>query len=206
MYTTYKNFQLKKEKDFVKISVDSFIELEKIEDEWLISYKFPEFLEGLIKTKFPIKKYDVYNIYTVNVVNYNRISDYKKIWKLGGFEANGLYDNYYEGKNGRIYFGIIKGYTQFKCSVLMGNITIFISKEDSLPTEKIFNLFAKNQYDISLNKEKHILVLPDLQKLIKNSIVVHKIHADNISLNIYGNNIEQNFDMSDLPLSDVIEK
>ena len=203
MYNIYNNFQLKKDKDRVQLSADSLFVLENIEDDNLISIHFPKCLLNIFESKVQTSNYDIYNVYTLNIDKPTRITDYKKIWKLGGFDSDGLYDNFYEGDNGRIYFGIKKNYPLFQKSVLMGTVSILVPKGDNLPFEIIYNIFAINKYDIFFNNEKHDFVLSSLQKLINQSILINKLST---SLNLYGDNINQRFDLSDLPLGDVIEK
>ena len=206
MYIIYKNLRLNKEKNFVTISAEGFMILESIEDEGLIGNNFPKFLHKLIESKFPEDKYATYNIYTLSLIHYNKVTDYKKIWKLANFETIGLYDNHYDGDNGRIYFGISKGSPHLDISILTGKISIFVPKEVALVPEDIFELFAKNTFDISLDREKHYSVLSSLQKLVPKAIVVYKLHNDGNSLNIYGDNVAQLFNEEDLPLSEVIER
>ena len=203
MYNIYNNFQLKKETNRVKLSADSLIVLENIEDDNFISIQFPKCLFNIFESKVQTNNYDIYNVYTLNIDKPTRITDYKKIWKLGGFDSDGLYDNYYEGDNGRIYFGISKNYPQFQKSILMGTVSILIPKEEHLPFDSIYNIFAINKYDIYFNNDKQDFVLSNLQKLINRAIIINKLST---SLNIYGDNIDQKFDVSDLPFGDVVER
>lgn len=203
MYNIYNNFQLKKDNNFVKVSADSLLVLENIEDENCIDIHFPKFLLNLLESKVQTKNYDIYNVYTLNIDKPTRITDYKKIWKLGGFDSEGLYDNFYEGDNGRIYFGISKNHPKFNKSVWMGTVSILMPKEDNLPFDIIYNIFALYKFDICFNNEKQDFVLSNVQKKINKAIIINKLST---SLNIYGDNIDQRFELSDLPLSDVIER
>lgn len=206
MYKVYSNFQLNKEKDCVKISVDSLLVLENKEDDDLVVIGYPKYFDDITELKFPVDKYENYNIYILNVTNPSRITDYKKIWKLGGFGTNGLYDNYYDGDSGRIYFGITKNYPQFKSSVWMKNISILVPKDTQLPFESIFDFFAENKFDDGCDSKKQDYILSSISKYVKNSIVVNKVLSNGIYLNLYGDKIEQKFDVSELPKIDIIER
>jgi hypothetical protein len=205
MYNAYNNFQLSKENDRVKISCDSLLVLESKEDDEMISIKFPKCLHNLFESKFPTDKYDIYNVYTLKVANPNKITDYKKIWELGGFDTDGLYDNLYDVDGGRIYFDITKNIHSL--IVVFGwEIFQYYYLNIILPFEDIFNLFVRNKYDISFKKEMHDYFLSSLQKLIKESVIIDKISATRSSLNIYGDNVGQKYDVSELPKVDIIER
>ncbi len=88
----------------------------------------------------------------------------------------------------------------------MGKISVLVLKEDKLPFESIFNIFSNNKYDICSYKEDHDRVLFELYEKVKNAIIVNKISAKKISINIYGENVDQKFDISELPSQDIIER
>lgn len=210
MYSVYNNFQLHKDKDCVKIFADRLLVLESEEDEQNLGIDFPKYLNNLLELKFPVDKYEKYNLYFLMVNNPNRITDYKKIWKLGGFDSNGLYDNFYVVDSGRIYFGITKKDPKFAMSVWMKKISILIDKEQ-IPRdiqfifESIFNFFAINKFGYNFNIDRYDDALKNISKIVKNSVVVHKIFANKVGLNLYGDGIEQKFDLSELPKNDIIE-
>jgi hypothetical protein len=158
----------------------------------------------IVESKIPLDEYSVYSIYTLGVRDYNRITDYKKIWGLTGFKSAGLYANYYDREDERVYFGIIKGQTELEKHHLLGCVLVYLTSESSLEVEKVFELFSDNRFSIDVSRDRHYSVLSSLQKQIQGSIVVYKKWGG-VSLEIYGDNVDQILDESLLPLSEVIE-
>ena len=196
MYKLYKNFHLDKKSDHIKLSVEGIKVLEKEDDDFISDCKVPKFFDELIEKYLSLDNFHGYSIFTLCVSNHNKISDYKKIWKLGGYDKKGIYEGFYDTNNGRIYFGIVDTPTVDVSNILVDKIVFYIPQEKELPMYKIFDIFSRNSFTVKDNEKKFECVLSELQKLEKDSIVIYKTQTE---LNIFGNLINQKFDVSAFP-------
>lgn len=204
MYSEYYNFKISKKKNTVKLSADVRCILETIEDDFIVTHTVPKCLTDIVDNKLFPFCYQTFNVCTLTVPYPNKVTDYKKIWKLCGFEKDGNYDGYYDCNIGRVYLGIYDGTLNKTEKTLPGTVRIYIPKDALLPNELIFNIFKKNCIELDLNKESVLDVLNDLQKLIKGSIIVY---GDPYVTEVYvfGDRIEELFAFSDMPQDIIVE-
>lgn len=205
MYCKYFNFKLFRKKNFVEIKSDVECILESIEDDFIIEYQKPQFLIDIIHDKLSFCNCDQYYIYVLKVPCYNRITDYKKIWKLGGFTEKGLFDGYYDCKNERIYFGVSKGELPHTPNVSLDMVTLSVPNDTEFSIEKVFEVFKNNCFYTNKDKQEIIDTLTQLQCSVSNSIIIYEV-PHQVEIYLFGHNIENKFNLSDLPTTEVIER
>ena len=204
MYYKYFNFKLNKGKNIVELQADEICVLENIKDDTILGYKKPRCLMAIVNKKLSVSNINQYSIYILKKTVYNRITDYKKIWKLGGFEEKGLFDGYYDSENGRVYLGICKEKKANESNTFLYHVTLMVPSKIDFSFEQVFNVFKKNCFYVDKEKQVIIDTLFQLQKLIKNSIVIYE-YPHRAEICIIGQHIESKFMFSDLPTSEIIE-
>ena len=83
MYYNYSNFKLYKKKNFIVIEADAECVLENITDDIMWKREKCKCIENIVNNKLTLSKSVPYHIVTIKISNYNAVTDYKKIWKLG---------------------------------------------------------------------------------------------------------------------------
>ena len=98
----FENYQVIKAPNCLKLSAEDLICFDRIGDEDF-ALGTPECWDSEFLKKVNIDQFDLYFIYTKTIPygQYNRITDYKKIWGLNHLEK-GEYDNSYENKRGKV--------------------------------------------------------------------------------------------------------
>lgn len=184
---------IKKNKGHVKLYTEKIVQFENKYCENL-QRGTPKWWDDYLLQNITIDDYRIYFICSCTLPNgqYNRMTDYKKVWGLNGLEQ-GIYDNTYKNDVGKVYFGIIQtqGEEAFRSNI--ASMIFLVKKEYEIDCDDIFRIFQKCRYDFRnvMNMEDGILV--QICDLYKESILLQYNCTKEISLNIYGNNIEQLF-------------
>lgn len=206
MYNIYNNFQILKSHNFLKIMADEFLELEKEDDDFIIQDTFPKTIESIIENKLVLKNYNAYIIYILKIKNYNKISDYKKIWGICNFEKGGLYDNYYDVEGGRIYFGIKEYLADNQSHPMLNSLCIYLPNLDRELCEEIFCIYKNMKFDLDENSQRYMQLMYNVYGLNKSSILVHKSTREKLQVEICGENVEHKINSLDLPGKSLVEQ
>lgn len=164
----------------------------------------PKWWDEYVLQNIDVDDYHIYFICSCTVPEgkYNRITDYKKIWGLNGLDK-GIYDNAYMNRAGKVYFGIFQahGETAFRSST--ASTILLTKKECKFVCKDIFELFKRYQYDFRNQIDSKDL-MTQVCMLNKGSILLRYSCIGEISLNIYGENVEHQF--SDMDVSKYNER
>lgn len=207
MYYNYSNFKLYKKKNFIVIEADAECVLENITDDIMWKREKCKCIENIVNNKLTLSKSVPYHIVTIKISNYNAVTDYKKIWKLGNFREIGNFDGYYDCGNNRVYFGIYKNASSYE-EGKVEEVKLFIPNSTEIPFEKIFSIFKEHCFDGGrdevglINTCLHLIkVMANIDKdsiVVYNSLLYPKIFA-------FGGGIEKKFDDADLPKTNIVE-
>ena len=208
MFYNYSNFKLNKKKNFIVIEAEVERVLENITDDGIWKREKCKCIENIVNNKLTLSKNDLYHIVTIKVSNYNAVTDYKKIWRLGDFREIGDFDGYYDCGNNRVYFGIYKNASSFDEGEVE-EVKLFVSNSTEIPFEKIFSIFKEHCFDGErdedglINTCLHLInVLSNIDKdsiIVYNSLFYPKIF-------VFGEGIEKKFDNVDLPNTNIVER
>ncbi len=186
------------------LQADEECVLEKIKDDSIFGYRQCNLLKSIIYKKLASINYVQYHIYTLKVSFHNCLTDYKKIWGLGGFQHRGKFDGYYDLGTERVYFGINDGSETPFSNCFLGQVVLLIPASEEVHYSEIFNIFKENFFCDNLNEKKILEILKVLQKKKENSIVIYEF-PHQAKIVILGQAIEEKFNDSDLPQTDIIE-
>lgn len=200
MYTIYKNFNIQKELNHVTLSAESIKVLEVAKDDFVPHrVSCPSVLLNIISPRLDLSKYDKYIVYTLLVTDYNRVTDYKKIWGLKNID-NGIYDNNYLIDSGKVYFGIAKS---DESEIKTPEISIYVMNGTKIDFDEVFQIFKDNSFIEFVSKEQYNVVSDRMRRLISDSIVIYFDYSKE-ALHIFKNGIENNINEQDLPLGELI--
>lgn len=205
MYNRYYNFDLIRRKNFVELKAEAECVLEKEKDDFYMERKECECLLGPVFKKFSTMKYDSYHICTYKVSQPNIVTNYKKIWGLGNFEKEGLFDDYYDISSGRVYLGIYEGTPHCDQETFSRRISLYVPKGKTIDMKKIFSIIQANSLDINDSKIVVQNILSQLSLSLKEIVIVHSFSNES-SVCVFGERVDSMFSQADLPENEVIEK
>lgn len=205
MYNKYLNFKLLKKNDFIELCADEICILENKEEDFIFEYKKPNCLMEIINRKLSLFDLRKYYILTLKVSLPNRITDYKKIWKLAGFETPGIYDGSYNCANERVYFGICKDYLPYFNSTQVNIVLLYLPDNFEFSFEEVIQVFKKNDFSSYHEEQNLIKTLNCLQKTINRAIVVYEF-PNQAKVYVLGQGVENKFSYKDLPKMEIIER
>ena len=205
MYNKYLNFKLSKKKDFIELCADEICILENKEEDIIFEYKKPNCLMEIINRKLSLFDLHKYYILTLKISSPNRITDYKRIWKLAGFETPGIYDGSYNCANERVYFGIYKDFLPYFNSTQINIVLLYLPDNFKFSFKEVIQVFEKNGF-VSYHEEQNLIkTLACLQKSINHAIVVYEFPKQ-AKVYVFGQGVENEFSCKDLPIAEIIEK
>lgn len=186
----YENYNIQRSESFLKISVDKLIEFEHNDNEQILQGT-PKWWDEYIIEKIDFHKYDIYFLCFCTVFRgcYNAVTDYKKIWGLKNLEK-GFYDNQYLNKNGRVYFGVIKGNGEKSFRSTMASTILFLPRKEKFEEERVFEILARNKFDFFTNEELNAQTLKEIRQLFEGSILLKYNCINEVSLTIWGADTE----------------
>lgn len=192
----FNNYQVEKASNYIKLSAEVLLIFDKNGDEDF-KFELPECWNLDFLERINIKQFDLYYIYTKTIPygQYNRITDYKKIWGLNHLEK-GEYDNSYNNERGRVYFGIKKDNGPKTLVQNTSSIVLLIPIGKLIDYDKLFNCFKNSQFDFETNDNGD--VLSNIQQLFLESFLLRYCLSGIVSMSIYGQNAESLFDSEDI--------
>ncbi len=195
MYYQYHDLKTDKRRGVVIISYIVEKILETISDDFNGEIEtMPEFIEKEIYDKLELaEKYDRYEIYTRFCEQPGRISDYKKIWGLCGFDEKGIFDSAYPKGSGKIYFDITVRPATLSNPFLCGNLTIFSPKAHPLDCKNIYSVFADKKYDLADHECDILDFLRTLGEKFPDIIALSDQSISHSRVVIVGKNVESKF-------------
>ena len=203
MFYIYRNFRLQKEEDFAAIEADAECVLENAADDAVREHSRCDCIGKIVCDKLSLSGKKLYRIFILEIPNPNAVTDYKKIWGLGGFREKGIFDGYYDGEGERIYFGISAAAPVH--GSVAEEIELFVSEGAKADPEKIFSLFEGLRFRSGQDERALTEVCRRLAEqtaadggiVVYNSPYLPKIYA-------FGKGTEK-LDTADLPAADVVE-
>lgn len=205
VYYKYSNFQLDKGKNLIFIKADAICVLENIKDDENIREAEDNCLKDIVERKIKLLDSKSYYIYILKVNNYNKITDYKKIWKLGNFIEKGIFDDFYDLKDGRIYIGISeRNLLKNSNFYLLTEIILSCSGKSEIDLKKITSVLKSHNFSINMTEESVVEALTDLKNTFKEATVIYKFpHCSKIC--VLRDGIQNEFSDDDLPKTEIIE-
>lgn len=197
----YDSYKVEKRADYVRLSAEALVELENVHDNESFAVAIPEYWKNRFLSKININNYDIYYLYscTIPANQVNSITNHKKIWGLGNITP-GLYHNSYFNDVGKVYFGIKEIKEEKNFLDTTANI-LLLPRGENVAAEKIFNIFEMNRFDFNAINGFNF-VFAEIQRLLPTSILLNYAFCHDLSLNIYGQGVEDFFDNVDLPKED----
>lgn len=189
----YDNYTVERKDSSLKITADAILVFDHNDNE-IVHCGTPKWWDDYLTGKINLCNFNIYFLcsHTVPHGQYNRLTDYKKVWGLEGVEK-GFYDNYYENNKGRVYFGIKKGDERQSLSNIESSAIILLPKEIKLDANKVFNIFKDNTFDFSENRVNEYLTLLKVNSLYGGSILLKYNSTHEVSLLIFYDKLDDWF-------------
>lgn len=189
----YYNYIVERENTYLKITAERFLDFQHSDNE-LVMQGTPKWWDDYVISKINLCDFDIYFLCTYTAVHgqYNKLTDYKKVWGLHRIEK-GFYDNYYENTKGRVYFGIQKGREQLSLKHTGSSTILLLPKKFKLDANKIFNVFREHKFDFSKIEAFEHQVLVEVSMLYEGSILLKYNSTNEVSLLIFNNKLEDWF-------------
>lgn len=207
MYYKYSNFQLDKGKNVIFIKADVVCVLENVKDDENIREADDNCLKNIIERKIKLLDDKSYYIYILKAKDYNKITDYKKIWKLGNFTEKGVFDDFYDLKDERIYIGISERNLLKNSNFYpLTEITLSCSRKSEIDFKKITSVLKSHHFstDMTMTEKSVVEALTDLKDIFKEATVIYKFpHCSKIC--VLRDGIQNEFSEDDLPKTEIIE-
>jgi len=207
MYYKYSNFQLDKGKNVIFIKADVVCVLENVKDDENIREADDNCLKNIIERKIKLLDDKSYYIYILKAKDYNKITDYKKIWKLGNFIEKGIFDDFYDLKDGRIYIGISERNLLKNSNFYpLTEITLSCSGKSEIDLKKVTSVLKSHHFstDMTMTEKSVVEALTDLKDIFKEATVIYKFpHCSKIC--VLRDGIQNEFSEDDLPKTEIIE-
>lgn len=207
MYYKYSNFQLDKGKNVIFIKADVVCVLENVKDDENIREADDNCLKNIIERKIKLLDDKSYYIYILKAKDYNKITDYKKIWKLGNFIEKGIFDDFYDLKDGRIYIGISERNLLKNSNFYpLTEITLSCSGKSEIDLKKVTSVLKSHHFstDMIMTEKSVVEALTDLKDIFKEATVIYKFpHCSKIC--VLRDGIQNEFSEDDLPKTEIIE-
>lgn len=207
MYYKYSNFQLDKGKNVIFIKADVVCVLENVKDDENIREADDNCLKNIIERKIKLLDDKNYYIYILKAKDYNKITDYKKIWKLGNFIEKGIFDDFYDLKDGRIYIGISERNLLKNSNFYpLTEITLSCSGKSEIDLKKVTSVLKSHHFstDMTMTEKSVVEALTDLKDIFKEATVIYKFpHCSKIC--VLRDGIQNEFSEDDLPKTEIIE-
>lgn len=182
-----------KEPGHVKLYAEMLVRYENEYSESL-QQGTPKWWDDYLLQNIDIDNFNIIFICSCTVPRgqYNRVTDYKKVWNLNELER-GIYDNAYMNDAGKVYFGIIQAQGELAFRSNTAATILLVKKEFEVVCEDIFQIFQKYRYDFSAVINSDDSIYSQVCGLYEDSILLRYNCTDETSLNIYGDNIERLF-------------
>lgn len=207
MYYKYSNFQLDKGKNVIFIKADVVCVLENVKDDENIREADDNCLKNIIERKIKLLDDKSYYIYILKAKDYNKITDYKKIWKLGNFIEKGIFDDFYDLKDGRIYIGISERNLLKNSNFYpLTEITLSCSGKSEIDLKKVTSVLKSHHFstDMTMTEKSVVEALTDLKDIFEEATVIYKFpHCSKIC--VLRDGIQNEFSEDDLPKTEIIE-
>lgn len=190
----YYNYLVERWNSHLKITADKFLDFKQSDNE-LVMQGTPKWWDDYVLSKINLCDFNIYFIcmYTVTHGQYNKVTDYKKVWGLHRIEK-GFYDNFYENTKGRVYFGIQKGNEQHLLKHIDSSTILLLPKKFELDADKIFNIFRKHKFDFSQESGSGYQTYIEVNMLYNGSYLLKYNSTDEVSLLIFNNQLKDWFD------------
>ena len=190
--------EIKKEPGYIKLYAEMLVQYENEYCENL-QRGTPKWWDDYILQNVEIDDYHIYFICSCVLPRgqYNRVTDYKKVWGLNGIER-GIYDNSYMSDSGIVYFGIVQAHGEMAFRSNTASTILLVKKEMDIVCENILEIFQNYEYDFKTMRGSENIMLKSVCELYENSILLRYNYIGEISLDIYGKNIEQTFSKIDI--------
>ena len=201
MYYKYSNFQLDKGKNVIFIKADVVCVLENVKDDENIREADDNCLKNIIERKIKLLDDKSYYIYIL------KANDYNKIWKLGNFIEKGIFDDFYDLKDGRIYIGISERNLLKNSNFYpLTEITLSCSGKSEIDLKKVTSVLKSHHFstDMTMTEKSVVEALTDLKDIFEEATVIYKFpHCSKIC--VLRDGIQNEFSEDDLPKTEIIE-
>lgn len=189
----YYNYIVERNASYLKICAEKFLDFQHSDNEFVM-LGTPKWWDDYLISKISLCEFDVYFICTYTAIHgqYNRLTDYKKVWGLHEIEK-GFYDNYYENDKGRVYFGIQKDLEKKFLNYTGSSTILLLPKRIKLDADKIFDIFREHKFDFSETNISGTQTLVKISMLYEGSILLKYNSTNEISLTIFNNKLEDWF-------------
>lgn len=163
-----------------------------------ISFGTPKGWDELISHCVELEQYNAYYIYSCTMPNekVNRITDHKRIWGLLGMQE-GVFTGEYTSSNGKVYFGVSEEPGDAPLSADSSALILLVKRENEFNGEDVFKIFKEHQYIFGEKSNESDLMLMQLSELYDDSIMLKYDCISQVSLDVYGENVERLFANAD---------
>lgn len=200
----FENYQVIKAPNRLKLSADIVLFFDKFGDEDF-AFEAPKCWDSEFLKKINIDQFDLYFIYAKTIPHgqYNRITDYKKIWGINHL-SRGEYDNSYDNKRGKVYFGVKKAKGEKAFMQKTSPMVLLLPIGNEINYDILFNGFKNSRFDFET--EEGCNVLSDIQRTFAESYLLRYHLCGTVSMSIYGQNAESLFCSEDTKRWEVINQ
>lgn len=191
----FENYQVRKSRNYLKLSAEALLYFDRIgEEDYTMGVPESWNLEFLKKVN--IDQFDLYFICTKTIPHgqYNRVTDYKRVWGLNHLEK-GEYDNLYENKRGRVYFGIKKATGKDSFMQGISPVVLLLPSGSEIDFDELFNYFKNSEFDFEIEENEDVLF--GIQRIFSESILLRYCVREEVSMSIYGRRAELFFSNED---------
>lgn len=194
----YYNYIVEREASCLKITAEKFLDFHYSDSEPVMQGT-PKWWDDYVISKIDLNNFKIYFLCTCTVTHgqYNRLTDYKKVWGLHKIEK-GFYDNYYENSKGRVYFGIQKVPQQQSLMYIGSSTILLLPKKIELDADKIFNIFKNHKFDFSETKLSECKPFVEVSMIYEGSIILKYNCTNEVSLLLFHKKLDDWFNKDTL--------
>lgn len=200
----FENYQLVRTQNYLKLSAEALVCFDRIgEEDYALG--IPKCWDLEFLKKIDVNQFDLYLIYAKTIPHgqYNRFTDYKKVWGLSHLEK-GEYDNSYENEKGRVYVGIKKARGSESFIKGTSSIVLLIPTGKEINCDTILNCLKNSQFNFELEQDQD--VLSAIHQAVSGSMVLRYSICERASMSICGRNVESFFNEDDIQRWDAKEQ
>ena len=190
----FDDYALDKEKNYVAFSASALhvVDQDEIMEMGCMPIQWPE----AVHAKIDFEKYDKYCVCIHEIAHgfYNRLTDYKGIWKLLSM-PQGITGDAYNVERGRVYWGIMevpKTLLWYKIS----NMCFLLPKGSLFPVDELKGVLE--EYHIGFGIYPNKSFFKKLLNVIPNSYLMYYKEGLDHKLEIYGSFVESLFVCADV--------
>lgn len=190
----FQQYFLQRKPQCLKIIADAVVDFQHDDNE-IVEEGTPKWWDDYVADKIDFRSFNMYFLRSCTVFHgsYNAVTDHKKVWGLTCTEK-GEYDNHYQNDRGRVYLGVVKG--DGKVSFLSDRSSMIFMLPKNVPphADRIFEILREDRFDFLEMTPAACRTLGRIREQYRESIIFKYTHTNEISLTVFGDDLDGWFD------------